>query len=105
KRESYDYRLLYVKESYTKETGTVLYHSMDTYSITPSIRSEQYEVENGKQTFYVKEYALDPAYKLAVCAKNKGFAEQIKQMQASILVRNFMAASESHTTPFSPKLI
>lgn|SRR5699024_2319482 len=104
-RLAYYYRLWCLKESYLKATGKGLYHSMDAFCITPSIRSGQYEVENGKQTFYVKEYALDPAYKLAVCAKNKGFAEQIKQMQASILVRNFMAASESHTTPFSPKLI
>ncbi|MDW7614149.1 4'-phosphopantetheinyl transferase superfamily protein [Peribacillus simplex] len=89
-QESRFYEVWTLKESYIKAVGQGLTIPLNSFSIVHTNSSYQLELESGNflddQTFYFKQMALDPHYKLAICTQNNNFPFTVTHVPLQDLV-------------------
>ncbi len=74
-RNDFFYSLWTLKESYSKAIGRGLTIPFNTFSIKKSRLGQLYKANDN---YLLKQYNIDPAYKMAVCSKTDNFADDVK---------------------------
>ena len=79
-----------LKESYLKATGKGLSSGLGFFSII--IKAERISVSSpdDPNSYYFKRYSIDPRYKLAVCARNPDFADEVTLIQLDAIIEWFL---------------
>lgn len=88
-QESRFYEVWTLKESYIKAVGQGLTIPLHSFSIVHTNSSYQLELESGNlddHSFYFKQMALDPHYKLAICTQNNHLPSNVTHIHLQDLV-------------------
>lgn len=75
KRSDFFFDLWSLKESYIKAVGEGLSIKLASFSIRKT--SHSIHIEGGEGEYYFKQYDIDSAYKLSICAKSQNFPEGV----------------------------
>ncbi|WP_110930773.1 4'-phosphopantetheinyl transferase family protein [Paenibacillus bouchesdurhonensis] len=88
---NYFFDLWTLKESYIKAAGMGLSLPLDSFSIRVGRERIELDTRNELNRCSFKQYDIDPAYKLSVCAMHDRFPDHIRILNIEELYERFMA--------------
>lgn len=90
-RLNYFFDLWTAKESYIKAVGKgfhLPFHSFSIYEDNNTFRVDHYEEE---EDWFLRQYAIDPEYKMTVCAKTLSFPSMINFKKEDEIYRDILS--------------
>ncbi len=88
-KQAYFFDLWTLKESYLKMLGKGLTKSLGSFTITGS--NGVFSLINDKflkDIVFLKQYNLDPLYKLSICSEDKTFSSSVQQLEIEQLLNS-----------------